>query len=191
LIVNWTGYSIASDPMDMLIFNPTSNLSRDFSKRRVDKLLRDTKECGSLLNKDRHADNIGDKHFQNGVFLSMAHPSVSEMAGRPVPRVALTDYDRMDDDIGGDGSPYDLASKRTTTFGSIVCVWRKAAHLVRLKTAIGLQWTVRMKPHPQRVYSRCTIGETVGVGIGLAHIANSDLKARLTCLNGMKKQPIW
>lgn len=118
LIVNWTGYSIASDPMDMLIFNPTSNLSRDFSKRRVDKLLRDTKECGSLLNKDRHADNIGDKHFQNGVFLSMAHPSVSEMAGRPVPRVALTDYDRMDDDIGGDGSPYDLASKRTTTFGS-------------------------------------------------------------------------
>lgn len=118
LIVNWTGFTIAGDPMDMLIVNPTSAMSRDFSKRRVDKLLRDTKECGELLNKDRNADNIGDKHFQNGVFLSLAHPSVSELAGRPIPRVALTDYDRMSDDIGGDGSPYDLAAKRTTTFGS-------------------------------------------------------------------------
>lgn len=118
LIVNWTGFTIHGDPMDMLIVNPTSAMSRDFSKRRVDKLLRDSKECGELLNKDRNADNIGDKHFQNGVMLSLAHPSVSELAGRPIPRVALTDYDRMDDDIGGDGSPYDLAAKRTTTFGS-------------------------------------------------------------------------
>lgn len=118
LIVNWIGYTIGGDPMDMLVVNPTSNMSRDFSKRRVDKLLRDTKEVGKLLNNDRHSDNIGDKHFQNGVFLSLAHPSVSELAGRPVPRVALTDYDRMDDDIGGDGSPFDLAAKRTTTFGS-------------------------------------------------------------------------
>ena len=118
LIVNWMGYTIGGDPMDMLVVNPTSNMSRDFSKRRVDKLLRDTKEVGKLLNNDRHSDNIGDKHFQNGVFLSLAHPSVSELAGRPVPRVALTDYDRMDDDIGGDGSPFDLAAKRTTTFGS-------------------------------------------------------------------------
>ena len=69
LIVNWTGFSIHGDPMDMLIINPTSAMSRDFSKRRVDKLLRDTKECGELLNGDRDADNISDKHFQNGVFL--------------------------------------------------------------------------------------------------------------------------
>lgn len=118
LIVNWTGYTVACDPMDMLIINPTSAMSRDFSLRRVDKLLRDTKECGELLNEDRNADNISDKHFKNGVFLSLTHPSVSELAGRPIPRVALTDYDRMPDDVGGDGSPYDLASKRTTTFGS-------------------------------------------------------------------------
>lgn len=118
LIVNWMGYTIASDPMDMLVINPTSSMSRDFSKRRVDKLLRDTSQCGRLLNNDRNADNISDKHFSNGVFLSLAHPSVSELAGRPIPRVALTDYDRMDDDIGGDGSPFDLAQKRTTTFGS-------------------------------------------------------------------------
>lgn len=118
LIVNVTGFTIHGDPMDTLIVNPTSEMSRDFSMRRVDKLLRDTKECGDLLNDDRNADNISDKHFQNGVFLSMTHPSVSTLAGRPIGRVMLTDYDRMPDDIGGDGSPYDLAAKRTTTFGS-------------------------------------------------------------------------
>ena len=118
LVVNWCGFTIASDPMDMLIINPTSEMSRDFSKRRVSKLLRDTKECGELLNEDRNADNLGDKHFVNGVFLSMTHPSVSTLAGRPIPRVILTDYDRFPDDIGGDGNAYDLAAKRTTTFGS-------------------------------------------------------------------------
>ena len=63
LLVNWTGFTIHGDPMDMLLINPTGSMARDFSKRRIDKLLRDTKECGALLNKDRHADNILDKHF--------------------------------------------------------------------------------------------------------------------------------
>lgn len=118
LIVNWTGFTIHGDPMDMMIVNPTKEMSRDFSMRRVDKLLRDTKEVGALLNKDKSADNIGDKHFSNGVFLSLTHPSVSTLSSRPIPRVALTEYDRMPDDVGGDGTPFDLAAKRTTTFGS-------------------------------------------------------------------------
>src|SRR3546814_12495812 len=40
------------------------------------------------------------------------------MAGKPVGRVGITDYDRIPDDIAGDGNAFDLASKRTTTFGS-------------------------------------------------------------------------
>ena len=118
LILNWHAYSVAFDPMDMIIYSPTKGAARDFSMRRIDRLHRDSPDVGKHLLKQRDADNKFDKLYDSGVMLTLSHPSVTEFAGRPIPRVALTDYDRMDDDIEGDGAPYDLASKRTTTFGS-------------------------------------------------------------------------
>jgi phage terminase large subunit GpA-like protein len=118
LLINVIGYSATTDPMDMLVVNPTHAAARDFSIRRVDRLHRHSKAVGQAVLKDRDADNRTDKQYSNGMMLSLAHPSISELAGRPIGRVFLTDYDRMPDDIDGEGSPYDLASKRTTTFGS-------------------------------------------------------------------------
>jgi phage terminase large subunit GpA-like protein len=118
LILNWTLYSVKSSPMDLTIYNPTTAAARDFSMRRVDRLVRTSSVIKDLLVKRRDADNKFDKHFTNGMMLTLSWPSVSEMSGKPIPRVALTDYDRMDDDIEGDGNAFDLAAKRTTTFGS-------------------------------------------------------------------------
>jgi phage terminase large subunit GpA-like protein len=118
LIINPIGFGATTDPMDMLVVNPTLAAARDFSIRRVDRLHRHSKTVGAAVLKDRDADNRTDKQYSNGMMLSLAHPSISELAGRPIGRVFLTDYDRMPDDIDGEGSPYDLASKRTTTFGS-------------------------------------------------------------------------
>lgn len=118
LVINWMLHSIKSDPMDLIIYNPTQAAARDFSMRRFDRLNRDSEAAGALLQKRRDADNKFDKHYTTGTMITLSHPSVTELAGKPIPRVALTDYDRMPDDVEGDGSPYDLASKRTTTFGS-------------------------------------------------------------------------
>jgi phage terminase large subunit GpA-like protein len=118
LIVNWVGYSATTDPQDLIVYSPTFTAARDFSMRRIDRLHRHTKEVGAALVKDKDGDNKFDKHYKNGMLLSLSYPSVSELAGKPIGRVAITDYDRIDDDIGGDGNAFDLASKRTTTFGS-------------------------------------------------------------------------
>jgi phage terminase large subunit GpA-like protein len=118
LIVNWIGYSATTDPQDMIIYSPTFTAARDFSMRRVDRLHRHTVEVGKALVKDKDSDNKFDKHYENGMLLSLSYPSVSELAGKPIGRVGITDFDRIDDDIGGDGNAFDLASKRTTTFGS-------------------------------------------------------------------------
>ncbi len=118
LIINWTGYSAVVDPMDLIVYCPTHAAARDFSIRRIDRLHRHTKTVGDALIKNKDADNRTDKQYNNGMMLSLSHPSVTELAGRPIGRVALTDYDRMPDDIDGEGSPYDLATKRTTTYGS-------------------------------------------------------------------------
>ncbi len=118
LILNWTLYSVKSSPMDLVIYSPTTAAARDFSMRRIDRLIRHSPAINELIVKRREADNKFDKHFLNGMMLSLSWPSVTEMAGKPIPRAALTDFDRMEEDIDGDGNPFDLASKRTTTFGS-------------------------------------------------------------------------
>ena len=118
LILNWTLFSVQSSAMDLTIYNPSTAAARDFAMRRIERLSRDSKAMSEKIVKRRDADNKLDKHFTNGMMLTLSWPSVNEMSGKPIARVALTDFDRMDDDIEGDGNPYDLAAKRTTTFGS-------------------------------------------------------------------------
>lgn len=118
IILNWAGYSVRAEPSDMTIFSPTQGNARDFSNRRIDRLHRDSELVGKELLESRDADNKFDKHYKNGTILGLAWPTKAELAGKPIPRIALTDRDRMEDDIDGEGDPFDLATKRTTSFGS-------------------------------------------------------------------------
>ena len=118
LILNWAGFSIRAEPSDMTIFSPTQGNARDFSNRRIDRLHRDSEKVGKELLESRDADNKFDKHYKNGTILGLAWPTKAELAGKPIPRIALTDRDRMEDDIDGEGDPFDLATKRTTSYGS-------------------------------------------------------------------------
>lgn len=117
LILNWLTYGVVCDPMDMMIVQTAQATARDFSIRRVDRLHRHSPDVGALA-LGGNKDNVFDKHYRNGMMLSLSWPSINELSGRPIPRMALTDYDRMPENIDGEGSPFDLARKRTTTFGS-------------------------------------------------------------------------
>lgn len=119
MILNFIAYSVIQDPMDMILYNPTQAASRDFSVRRVDRLNFNSPEIKARLMKGRSSDSKQNKIYKSGMILSLSWPTVSEFAGKPVGRIALTDYDRMDDKIGDEGSPFDLAFMRTTTFQSL------------------------------------------------------------------------
>ena len=124
LLINWLASTVMTQPMDMILYSPTQSLARDFSIRRIDRLHDkgpipgEKSAVGQHLLKDRDADNKSDKRYDNGMILTMSWPTKNTLAGRPVGLVGLTDYDRMDDDIEGDGDAFGLASKRTTTFKS-------------------------------------------------------------------------
>lgn len=118
LIINTVVYSVKVDPLDMMIVSPSMSEARDFSIRRIDRLNRHSRAVGDMLLPGADNDNTFDKHYSNGMLLTLTWPTPSTLAGKPIARIVLTDRDRMDDDIGGDGEPFDLASKRTTTFGS-------------------------------------------------------------------------
>lgn len=118
LVINTTLYSIKVDPMDTMIVCPTNTAARDFSMRRIDRLHQHSPEVGAMMLPGADNDNKFDKQYSTGMILSLSWPTPAELAGKPVGRVILTDRDRMPDDIEGDGEPYDLAAKRTTTFMS-------------------------------------------------------------------------
>ncbi|MDQ3038774.1 MAG: phage terminase large subunit family protein, partial [Pseudomonadota bacterium] len=116
LILNTLAYTIRCNAVDVILFNPSQSSARDFSKRRVDRLHRYSKDIGSELLPGQHSDNTFDKFYKSGMMFTMSWPSINEMSGKPVPIVMLTDYDRMPMDVDGEGSPFDLGQKRTTTF---------------------------------------------------------------------------
>lgn len=112
LSLNFLAHSVMSDPGDMMIVQPTQTASREFSIQRVSKMFRDSPEIGKTVRKE----NVPFVKFKNGMILFLGHPTISQLSGKPLRRVWLADYDRMEENVEGEGSPYDLAAKRTTSF---------------------------------------------------------------------------
>jgi len=116
IILNVWAYHVKCNPLDMLLYCPSQSAARDFVKRRIDRLHRNSKDIGSEMPKGQHADNTHDKTYRTGIIGSILWPSINELSSKPAPVVMFTEYDRMPDDIEGEGSPFTLGKKRTTTF---------------------------------------------------------------------------
>jgi phage terminase large subunit GpA-like protein len=94
----------------------TRTAAGDFAISKIDRLHRDSPAVGQMLLPGSASDSQFRKMYRNGVLLRVSWPAPTELAGKSVPFVFLTDYDRMPQDIGGEGPPFDLAAKRTTTY---------------------------------------------------------------------------
>jgi phage terminase large subunit GpA-like protein len=90
--------------------------ARVLERTRIDRALRNSPNaCGDEV-RSAQDDNTHDKSFKHGMWLRIAWPTVPNLSSSDYRYVALTDYDRMPDDVGGEGSPFTLGLKRTTTF---------------------------------------------------------------------------
>lgn len=116
IFLNWVTHTVICDPADMMFVNTSNATARDFSISKLDRLHRHSRDVGRKLIQHRNADNTFDKRYVNGMLLRLSWPTVNELSGKTIPRVWLTDYDRMDPDIEGEGPAFDLAKKRTTSF---------------------------------------------------------------------------
>lgn len=118
MFLNWTAYTAICDPADMMAIQTSQTTARDFSMRRLDRLYRHSPAVQETLIPGRNNQNTYDTKFKSGMLLTLSWPAINELSGKPIPRLWLTDYDRMPQDVDGEGSPFDLARKRATTFGS-------------------------------------------------------------------------
>lgn len=118
LIDGWVVYNVVCDPADMLIIQMTEEKAREHSKKRLARTFRSSPEVARRLSPNRNDNNVYDRTFLAGNYLKIGWPSVNIMSSSDYKSVALTDYDRFPEDIGGEGDAFSLASKRTTTFMS-------------------------------------------------------------------------
>lgn len=118
LITGWMANSVVNDPGDFAIFHMSQEKAREFSKTTIDRAIRHSEKLKVMMSSSAHADNTHDKMFKHGMWLRIAWPTVSNMSGSTYRYTALTDYDRMPDDIDGEGAAFFLALKRVQTFGS-------------------------------------------------------------------------
>ena len=114
---NWHLYSVVCDQADMMLIQTSQTTASDFSKRRTDRLHQHSPAVRDRLLPGKNYDNTFDKRYRGGMMVTLSWPSINELSGKPIPRLFLTDYDRMDQDVEGNGEPFSLARKRATTFG--------------------------------------------------------------------------
>ncbi|WP_211232672.1 phage terminase large subunit family protein [Marinobacterium litorale] len=118
LIDGWVAYVISSDPGDMLIVQISEEKAREYSKKRIDRMLRNSPELAALMSPHGHDNNVHDKTFKAGNYLGIKWPTVNVLSSSDYRFVALTDYDRLPENLSGEGDPFSLATKRTQTFMS-------------------------------------------------------------------------
>ena len=124
LVLGWLTYAVCCDPGDFLLLNTSEATARDFSKDDIARAHRHSPDLKARLSPYASDDNVFDKQYRHGMRLLIGWPSINQLSGRTLRYVAITDYDRMNDNIDGEGDPFTLASKRVPTFlsGGRVCV---------------------------------------------------------------------
>lgn len=117
LIMNCLLHTIVVNPMDVMVLTPSMSFAKDFSRRRIDRMVRNSPAAHAQLLPSKHDDTIHTKFFK-GCMVTVNWVSINELSSKPLPKVLATEVDRYDLDIGGEGHPLNLAKKRTTTFGN-------------------------------------------------------------------------
>lgn len=119
MLMNMLGYIIDVDPGPVMWVMPTNDNAEDFSKRRLEPMIRDTEPIRKKMpsGKSRSAANtILKKKFPGGMLTMTGSNSPANLASVPARYVFGDEIDRWAKDAGGEGDPAQLLEARTTTF---------------------------------------------------------------------------
>ena len=115
-VLNVIAHRILVNATDMMIVEKSQGDARDFSARRLDRMIADSPKIQEKMQRGKGKDNVYDKRSKSGAIINIAHPSKNAFAGKPIPLIVMTDYDRYPDDVGGEGGAFDQCFQRTKSF---------------------------------------------------------------------------
>jgi len=120
-INNTCGYFIEFDPCPIMLIQPTIDRMKEYSKKRIAPMIRDTPALAAVVSdeKSRDGDNTTlGKSFVGGHLKMVGANAASGLASDPIRVVLADEVDRYPRDVDGEGDPLSLAIVRTTTFSN-------------------------------------------------------------------------
>lgn len=117
--MNMLGYAIDIDPGPIMWVMPTVDNSKDFSKRRIAPMIRDTKPLRAKISKSKSRDSentVLKKAYPGGMLTMTGANSPASLASVPARYIFGDERDRWTNDAGGEGDPWKLLEARTITF---------------------------------------------------------------------------
>lgn len=117
--MNMLGYAIDIDPGPIMLVMPTVDNAKDFSKRRIAPMIRDTKPLREKISKAKSRDGentVLKKAYPGGMLTMTGSNSPASLASVPARYVFGDERDRWARDAGGEGDPWGLVEARTITF---------------------------------------------------------------------------
>jgi len=115
--LGWITHTVITDPEDMMFVQMDRENARKWSNGDLERFLQASPEVRSRQMTRREDDNTFDKTFTSGMRLLITYPTANNLSNITVGKVWLIDYERMDDLVDGEGTPFDMAQKRTQTKG--------------------------------------------------------------------------
>lgn len=120
--LNRIGYRMDTSPAPCLVAVPTKDLARRFSKKRIDKMLRNTASLKAKTSFSQRDDNIFEKQIL-GTSLRLAWcTSASQLCSEPFAEAHLDELNRCEDDVDGEGDPISLIEARGATYPDFLLV---------------------------------------------------------------------
>lgn len=134
---NIIGYFIQHDPCPMLMVHPSKEVAQEWSKERLEDMVRSTPELDAVVSegKSRRGGRQAEstltlKLFPNG-YLALGGANTPNTFARRTVRLAMgDDVDRFPAVVGDEGDPAELLENRTRTFYNGITVFVSTPTLV-------------------------------------------------------------
>lgn len=116
---NFVGYVIHHAPGPLMYVMPTLDMSKKFSKTRIDPMIAESPALGERIKPARARDSgntVFSKDFDGGVLLMTGANSAAGLRSMPIRFLVLDEVDAYPASADEEGDPVMLAVKRTSTF---------------------------------------------------------------------------
>lgn len=111
-------YTTVCNPADMLVIQMSQDTARDWSRKELDRWIRSSPDMAARMSSASRDNNTYDKFWRDGSVLKIGWPSKTQVASKSVRDAIVTDYDRIPDDIDGEGSLWVMLLQRIKAWGS-------------------------------------------------------------------------
>lgn len=131
LCFNFLGHRLDTRAQPAIFVFPTQKLAESVSQTRFSKMLASSRSL-SLKHQKGKSDKITLKIISGAPLIFAYATSASQMCSHACATACLDEFDRMPDDVDGEGSPLELILARLSTYPNAKCLVTSSPTLLQL-----------------------------------------------------------